>query len=66
MQKTKKSIAKKFKITGTGKVMLRKPGYRHFLRHKSNSRLRRAGKDVCLSNAKQAAAVRAAMPFGGF
>ncbi|MDR1254509.1 MAG: 50S ribosomal protein L35, partial [Puniceicoccales bacterium] len=35
MQKTKKSIAKKFKITGTGKVLHRKPGFRHFLRRKS-------------------------------
>lgn len=46
--------------------MLRKPGYRHFLRHKSNSRLRKAGNDVCLDNAKQAATVRAAMPFVSF
>ncbi|MBT5692047.1 MAG: 50S ribosomal protein L35, partial [Opitutae bacterium] len=26
MQKTKKSIAKRFKVTGTGKVVRRKPG----------------------------------------
>ena len=66
MQKTKKSVAKKFKVTGTGKVMLRKPGYRHFLRNKSNSQSRRAGKDVCLDNAKQVATVKAAMPFANF
>ena len=63
MQKTRKSIAKKFKITATGKVVLRKPGYRHFLRHKSPARLRKATKDVCLDNAKQVATVKEAMPF---
>ena len=35
MIKTRKSIAKKFKVTGTGKVMRRTPGKRHFLRNKS-------------------------------
>ena len=63
MQKTRKSIAKKFKITATGKVVLRKPGYRHFLRHKSPARLRKATKDICLDNATQAATVKEAMPF---
>lgn len=63
MQKTKKSIAKKFKVTGTGKIVLRKPGYRHFLRHKSPCRLRKATKDIVLDNAAQAATVREAMPF---
>lgn len=63
MQKTRKSIAKKFKITGTGKVVFRKPGYRHFLRHKSPSCLRRATKDLCLDNARQSITVKAAIPF---
>ena len=63
MQKTRKSIAKKFKITATGKVIFRRPGYRHFLRHKSPSRLRKAGKDLCLDNAKQVSTVKDAMPF---
>lgn len=63
MQKTRKSIAKKFKITATGKVLFRKPGYRHFLRHKSPVRQRNATKDLCLDNAKQMGTVREAMPF---
>lgn len=63
MQKTRKSIAKKFKITAAGKVIFRRPGYRHFLRHKSPSRLRKAGNDLCLDNAKQANSVKDAMPF---
>lgn len=45
MQKTKKSVAKRFKITASGKVLRRSGGYRHLLRYKSNSQKRRAGKD---------------------
>ncbi|KAF0094421.1 MAG: large subunit ribosomal protein L35 [Puniceicoccaceae bacterium 5H] len=35
MIKTRKSIAKKFKVTASGKVMRRKAGHRHFLRNKT-------------------------------
>lgn len=66
MQKTRKSIAKKFKITGTGKVMFRKPGYRHFLRHKSPVRLRKAGSDRCLDSTALSHTVKEAMPFVQF
>lgn len=39
--KTKKSILKRFKITGTGKVMVKKnPGRGHLLAHKSSKRKR--------------------------
>jgi large subunit ribosomal protein L35 len=34
--KTKKSAAKRFKITGTGKVQIRATGMRHLLEHKSS------------------------------
>lgn len=48
MIKTRKSVAKKFKVTASGKVMRRTPGYRHFLRNKSTKRRRAAGHDkVC-------------------
>lgn len=40
MIKTRKSIAKKFKVTGSGKVMRRKAGHRHFLRNKTNKQKR--------------------------
>lgn len=40
MIKTRKSIAKKFKVTGSGKVLRRKAGHRHFLRNKSNKQKR--------------------------
>jgi large subunit ribosomal protein L35 len=45
MQKTKKSIAKRYKITGTGKVMRRTPGRRHLLRNKSTKQKRSSGAD---------------------
>lgn len=48
MIKTRKSIAKKFKVTGTGKVVRRTPGKRHFLRNKSVKQKRRMSQDkVC-------------------
>jgi large subunit ribosomal protein L35 len=38
--KTKKSVAKRFKITGTGKVLFRGAGRRHLLQGKSSKRRR--------------------------
>lgn len=49
MQKTKKSIAKRFKITATGKVLRRSPGKRHLLRKKSVKQKRAMGKDKPVS-----------------
>ncbi|MGF1529938.1 MAG: 50S ribosomal protein L35 [Puniceicoccaceae bacterium] len=48
MQKSKKSITKRFKITGTGKLRRRKPGHRHLLRKKSTKQLRSATQDQSL------------------
>lgn len=39
-QKTRKAVAKRFKITGTGKVLHRGHGVRHVRANKSNRRLR--------------------------
>jgi large subunit ribosomal protein L35 len=47
--KTKKSIAKRFKITGTGKVMHASPGRRHLLSTKNAKRRRRLGEKQQLS-----------------
>ena len=44
-RKTKKSASKRFKITGTGKIMRRKPGLRHLASSKSSKRKRKLGKD---------------------
>ena len=49
MQKTKKSIAKRFKVTGSGKLMRRKPGHRHLLRNKTQKQLNSMGKDQSVS-----------------
>ena len=43
MRKTHKGIAKRFKVTGTGKVTHRKPGQRH-LRRKRTVKQMRAGR----------------------
>jgi large subunit ribosomal protein L35 len=42
--KTKKSVAKRFKITGTGKVLRARAGRRHLLQGKSPKRRRSLGK----------------------
>ena len=42
--KTRKSVAKRFKITGSGKVMRRSPNTRHLLSSKSRKQRRRANK----------------------
>ena len=44
MQKTRKSVSKRFKVTGTGKVMRRSPNARHMLSSKSRKQRRRANK----------------------
>lgn len=44
--KTRKAAAKRYKVTGTGKVMIKKQGLRHILTKKSSKRkmnLRHAG-----------------------
>jgi large subunit ribosomal protein L35 len=45
MQKTKKSIVKRYKITGRGKIMRRTPGRRHLLGSKSKKQKRQSRKD---------------------
>lgn len=49
MQKTKKSVSKRFKITATGKVLRRTAGFRHLLRFKSAKQKSRAGADKSVS-----------------
>ncbi len=44
--KTKKSVAKRFKITATGKVMRSRAGRRHLLQSKSPGRRRSLRKPV--------------------
>ena len=42
--KTKKAVAKRFKITATGKVLRSRAGRRHLAQTKNAKRLRRLGK----------------------
>ena len=49
--KTKKAVAKRFKITGTGKLLRRRQGKRHILIAKNAKRRRRLGKATLVSAA---------------
>jgi large subunit ribosomal protein L35 len=49
--RTKKSVAKRFKITATGKVLRPRAGRRHLLQTKSAKRRRRLGKAAVLTDA---------------
>ena len=42
--KTRKAVAKRFKITGTGKAMRSRAGRRHLAQPKNAHRIRRLGK----------------------
>ena len=49
--KTRKSAAKRFKMTGTGKLVRRKQGKRHLLIKKNAKRKRKLGKATLVSDA---------------
>lgn len=40
--KTNKSLSKRVKVTASGKLQYRKPGFKHFLRNKSTKQKREA------------------------
>ena len=61
--KTRKAVAKRFKTTGTGKILRRKQGKRHILQKKSRKRKRALGKVALVSDA-DLKNVRASLPFG--
>lgn len=63
MQKTKKSIAKRFKVTGSGKIMRRSPGQRHLLRSKGTKQRRKYGQDQAVSKGVYAR-IRHVVPAG--
>ncbi|CAN5669442.1 50S ribosomal protein L35 [soil metagenome] len=62
ISKTRKSVSKRFKITGTGKVLRRRQGKRHLLQGKNRKRKRSLGKAV-LVDKTDTAAVKANMPW---
>jgi large subunit ribosomal protein L35 len=61
--KTRKAVAKRFKTTGTGKILRRKQGKRHILQKKNRKRKRQLGKATLVSDA-DLKNVRASLPFG--
>jgi len=50
MRKTHKGIAKRFKVTGSGKVTHRKPGQRHLRRKKTNKQGQAGRQDHVLAS----------------
>lgn len=44
--KTRKAVKSRFKVTGKGKLVRRRPGHRHILTKKSSARKRKMRKDV--------------------
>lgn len=59
--KTRKAFTKRFKVTGSGKVLRRSPNRRHLMRNKSTKQKRRSGQDQSVSKGFSAH-VRRAMP----
>jgi large subunit ribosomal protein L35 len=60
--KTRKAVAKRFKVTGTGKVLRRKQGKRHLLQNKNRKRKRNLGR-VALVSAADIKNVKENLPF---
>ena len=60
--KTRKSVAKRFKITGTGKLIRRKQGKRHLAECKNRKRIRNLGKSVVVSDADKPRIMEAMKP----
>jgi large subunit ribosomal protein L35 len=49
--KTHSGTKKRFRLTGTGKIMREQTNYRHYLEAKSSRRTRRLSSDVVVSKA---------------
>lgn len=61
--KTRKAVAKRFKITGTGKVLRQHASRRHLLSSKSAKRKRQLSK-AGLVDKTDVARIKANLPFG--
>ena len=62
--KTRKGVAKRFKVTGSGRILRRKQWKRHLNRRKNSKRLRRLGQSALVSPADEKN-VKMNMPFCG-
>ena len=50
--KTKKAVAARFKLTGTGKLKRRRPGLRHILTKKTSKRKRNLSKPTLVDKSQ--------------
>jgi large subunit ribosomal protein L35 len=62
--KTKKGVAKRFKLTKKGKLKYHAGGKSHLLSSKKAKRLRRLRRASILSGSKQRAFVKSMLPYG--
>ncbi len=62
--KTKKSLAKRFKVTGTGKILYYGAGGRHLLSGKKSKRKRRIKKAKLLKAKGEIRMVKRLLPYG--
>ncbi|MBC8436401.1 MAG: 50S ribosomal protein L35 [Candidatus Omnitrophica bacterium] len=62
--KTKKGVAKRFKLTKTGKVKHPTCGKGHLLSNKKSSRLRRMRRPGFLTGANQVKYIKRVLPYG--
>ncbi len=62
--KTKKSAAKRFRVTGSGKKIMRRKAFKnHLLEHKSKERTRRRLSNMALVHETDEKNVRLMMPY---
>ncbi|MEM1441694.1 MAG: 50S ribosomal protein L35 [Verrucomicrobiota bacterium] len=62
--KTRKGVAKRFKVTGSGRVLRRKQGKRHLNRRKNAKRMRRLGQSTLVADCDEKN-VKMDLPFCG-
>lgn len=62
--KTRKGVAKRFKVTGTGRVIRRKQGKRHLNRRKNSKRMRRLGQSALVAKCDEKN-IKMDLPFCG-
>ncbi|MBL9143372.1 MAG: 50S ribosomal protein L35 [Verrucomicrobiaceae bacterium] len=60
--KTRKAVAKRFKVTGSGKVLRRRQGKRHLLENKNRKRKNSLSKSVLVAEV-DVPAIKANLPF---
>ncbi len=61
--KTNSSAKKRFKVTGTGKVVHKQAGKRHNLNKKSQTRIRNLRKSAVLADGETASVLKYKMPY---